>query len=247
MTRSRFTGRTAVVTGAASGIGREVVRMLLDEGAFVVAADRDLAGIPDGAMPVRADVSIEADVAGLVAATVAERGRLDVMCNNAGVGSTADVVSCSVEEWDRVFAVNVRGVFLGCKHAATQMLAQDGGGVIVNTASVAGLVGLRDRAAYCASKGAVISLTKQVAVQYASRGVRCNCVCPGTVDTPWVGRLLDAAPDAAEARRALVARQPLGRLGTAAEVAEAICYLASEAAAFATGTALVLDGGIAAG
>jgi NAD(P)-dependent dehydrogenase (short-subunit alcohol dehydrogenase family) len=247
MSGSRFTGRTAIVTGAASGIGCEVARILLDEGAFVVAADRDPSGVPDGAMAMHADVSSEADVAALVAAAVEQRGRLDVMCNNAGVGSTADVVSCSVEEWERVFAVNVRGVFLGCKHAAAQMLTQEGGGVIVNTASVAGLVGLRDRAAYCASKGAVISLTKQVAVQYASRGVRCSCVCPGTVDTPWVGRLLDAAPDADEARRALVARQPLGRLGTAAEVAEAICYLASDAAAFATGTALVLDGGIAAG
>jgi len=243
----RFQGRTAIVTGAGSGIGREITRILLDEGAWVIGADRDTGGVPEGATPMQADVSSESDVAALVAAAVARRGRLDIMCNNAGIGSTVDVVECSVEEWDRVFAVNVRGVFLGCKHAAKQMLAQDGGGVIVNTASVAGMIGLRDRAAYCASKGAVITLTKQVAVQYATRGVRCNCVCPGTVDSPWVGRLLDAAPDAAEARRQLVGRQPLGRLGTPAEVAEAVCYLASDAAAFATGTALVLDGGIAAG
>jgi len=243
----RFQGRTAIVTGAGSGIGREITRILLDEGAWVIGADRDTGGVPERATPMQADVSSESDVAALVAAAVARRGRLDIMCNNAGIGSTVDVVECSVEEWDRVFAVNVRGVFLGCKHAAKQMLAQDGGGVIVNTASVAGMIGLRDRAAYCASKGAVITLTKQVAVQYATRGVRCNCVCPGTVDSPWVGRLLDAAPDAAEARRQLVGRQPLGRLGTPAEVAEAVCYLASDAAAFATGTALVLDGGIAAG
>ena len=247
MSGPRFQGRTAIVTGAGSGIGREITRILLDEGAWVIGADRDTGGVPEGATPMQADVSSESDVAALVAAAVARRGRLDIMCNNAGIGSTVDVVECSVEEWDRVFAVNVRGVFLGCKHAAKQMLAQDGGGVIVNTASVAGMIGLRDRAAYCASKGAVITLTKQVAVQYATRGVRCNCVCPGTVDSPWVGRLLDAAPDAAEARRQLVGRQPLGRLGTPAEVAEAVCYLASDAAAFATGTALVLDGGIAAG
>jgi 2-keto-3-deoxy-L-fuconate dehydrogenase len=247
MQTSRFDGRTAVVTGAGSGIGSEIVRILLDEGAWVLGADRDVSGVPEGAARMEADVSVEADVAALVERAVAERGRLDVICNNAGIGSTADVVDCSVEEWDRVFAVNVRGVFLGCKYAARQMLAQDGGGVIVNTASVAGLIGLRDRAAYCASKGAVITLTKQIAVQYATRGVRCNCVCPGTVDSPWVGRLLDAAPDAVEARRALIARQPLGRLGTPREVAEAVCYLAGDAAAFATGTALVLDGGIAAG
>jgi NAD(P)-dependent dehydrogenase (short-subunit alcohol dehydrogenase family) len=124
------------------------------------------------------------------------------------------------------------------------MLQQESSGVIVNTASVAGLIGLRDRAAYCASKGAVVALTKQVAVQYATRGIRCNCVCPGTVDSPWVGRLLDAANDPAQARRDLVARQPLGRLGRPDEVAAAICYLASDAAAFVTGSELVIDGGI---
>jgi 2-keto-3-deoxy-L-fuconate dehydrogenase len=247
VTEPRFSGRTAVVTGAGSGIGGEIVRILLAEGAFVLGADRDVSGVPDGAMRVEADVSSEADVAALVDAAVRERGRLDIMCNNAGIGSTTDVVDCTVEEWDRVFAVNVRGVFLGCKFAARQMLDQEGGGVIVNTASVAGLIGLRDRAAYCASKGAVITLTKQVAVQYAARGVRCNCVCPGTVDSPWVGRLLAQAADSAEARRQLVGRQPLGRLGTPTEVAQAVCYLASDAAAFTTGTALVIDGGIAAG
>jgi NAD(P)-dependent dehydrogenase (short-subunit alcohol dehydrogenase family) len=170
MSGPRFTGRTAIVTGAGSGIGCEIVRIMLDEGAWVLGADRDVSGVPEGAVRMEADVSVESDVAALVERAVAERGRLDVICNNAGIGSTVDVVDCSVEEWDRVFAVNVRGVFLGCKHAAKQMLQQDGGGVIVNTASVAGLIGLRDRAAYCASKGAVITLTKQIAVQYATRG-----------------------------------------------------------------------------
>jgi len=240
----RFAGRTAVVTGAGSGIGLEVARIMLAEGALVVGADRDVAGIPPGCEAVQADVSDEAGVRGLVETAVRVGGRLDIMCNNAGIGSTADVLSCSVEEWDRVFAVNARGVFLGCKHGVAQMLQQDSGGVIVNTASVAGLIGLRDRAAYCASKGAVVALTKQVAVQYATRGIRCNCVCPGTVDSPWVGRLLDAASDPAQARRDLVARQPLGRLGRPEEVAAAICYLASDAAAFVTGSELVIDGGI---
>ena len=172
-------------------------------------------------------------------------GAIDVLCNNAGIGSTVDVLECSVEEWDRVFAVNVRGVFLGIKYTLPSML-EKGSGVIINTASAAGLIGLRDRAAYCASKGAVISLTKQVAVQYASKGIRCNCICPGTIDSPWVGRLLDQAADPAEARAALVARQPLGRLGDPAEVAAAALYLASPEATFCTGTALVIDGGIVA-
>lgn len=243
---SDFAGRTAIVTGAGSGIGAEVVKRLLAGGAWVLGADLQTAGIPDGAEAARADVSQENDVQALFATALRTTGRVDIVCNNAGIGSTQDVASCSVEEWDRLFAVNARGVFLGCKYGVRQMLEQ-GGGVIVNTASVAGMVGLRDRAAYCASKAAVIGLTKQVAVQYADRGIRCNSVCPGTVDSPWVGRLLEEAADPAAARAALVARQPLGRLAAPAEIAAAICYLASDAAAFVTGSTLVIDGGLLAG
>ena len=145
-----------------------------------------------------------------------------------------------------MFSVNVRGVFLGTKHALPHMLSA-GRGSIVNTASIAGLVGLRDRSAYCASKGAVIAFTRQVALQYAGTGVRCNCVCPGTVDSPWVGRLLDEAEDPAVARAALTARQPVGRLGTPEEIAKAVLYLASDDASFVTGSAMVIDGGLTAG
>ena len=243
---ARFEGRTAIVTGAGSGIGREIARRLAEDGARVLAADRDPADVPAGTTPYTVDVSDEAQVAAMISDFLGERGTLDIMCNNAGVESTVSVVDCSVEEWDRVFAVNTRGVFLGCKHALPPMLER-GGGVIVNTASVAGMIGLRDRAAYCASKGAVIALTKQIAVQYASRGVRCNCVCPGTVDSPWVGRLLSKAEDRDAARADLVARQPLGRLAEPGEIAAAVCYLASDDAAFMTGTSLVIDGGIVAG
>ncbi|MFN2464100.1 MAG: SDR family NAD(P)-dependent oxidoreductase [Candidatus Dormibacteria bacterium] len=241
-----FAGRVAVVTGAASGIGQQIATKLRDRGAAVLAADLDASGVPEGTLGWTVDVADEAQVSAMMDAAVNQLGGLDIVCNNAGIGSTTDVLNCTVEDWDRVFAVNARGVFLGCKHAVRHMLP-GAGGVIVNTASVAGMVGLRDRAAYCASKAAVIALTKQVAVQYAAQGVRCNCVCPGTVDSPWVGRLLDQSGDAAAMRTALIARQPLGRLGTPEEVAEAVCYLASEAAAFATGTMLVLDGGITAG
>ncbi len=241
---SRFEGRTVIVTGAGSGIGFEAARTFVAEGAHVIAADLNGGG-PAGSVEIEADVSVEADMERLVQSALDATGRLDVMCNNAGIGSTADAVACSAEEWDRVFAVNVRGVFLGTKHALVPML-RVGRGAIVNTASIAGLVGLRDRAAYCASKGAVVAFTKQVAVQYADRGIRCNCVCPGTVDSPWVAGLLDKAEDPERARAELVTRQPLGRLGQPDEIATAIVYLASDDAAFVTGSALVIDGGITA-
>jgi NAD(P)-dependent dehydrogenase (short-subunit alcohol dehydrogenase family) len=246
MSMTRFAGRRAVVTGAGSGIGRELVRLLLDEGASVVGVDVETGDVPDGAITVRADVSDEADVAYFARTAQDRLGGVDLLFNNAGIGSTATATETSVDEWDRVFAVNVRGVFLGTKHVLPGMLER-GAGVIVNTASVAGLVGLPDRAAYCASKGAVIALTKQVAVQWANAGIRCNCVCPGTVDSPWVGRLLADADDPDSRRAQLVARQPMGRLAEPTEIAKSALYLASDDAAFVTGTALVIDGGIVAG
>ena len=241
---ARFEGRTVIVTGAASGIGRETAARLLVEGATVVAGDRTL-DVPDGAIGVQVDVSSPTEVEELVSVALGETGRLDVMCNIAGIGSTADAVDCTPEEWDRVFAVNARGVFLGTKFALPSMLAQKHG-VIVNMASVGALVGLRDRAAYCASKGAVVAFTRQVAVQYAAQGVRCVSICPGTVDSPWVSRLLDEAPDPTLRRSELVARQPLGRLGDPSEIAKAVLYVASDDAAFMTGSELVIDGGITA-
>ena len=243
---TRFEGKTVLITGAGSGIGYEMARQFLAEGAVVYAADLDPAGAPDGSIRLAADVTSARAVADVVTRPVTDTGRLDILCNNAGLSSVTDVINCSPEEWDATFAVNTRGVFLGTKYALPHMLAQHHG-AIINTASVAGLVGLKDRAAYCASKGAVIALTRQVAIQYAGTGVRCNSICPGTVDSPWVGRLLDAAPEPEQARAQLVARQPIGRLGTPAEVAAAALYLASDAAAFITGTQLVLDGGLLAG
>ena len=242
----RFAGRTAIVTGAGSGIGREIALRLQAGGAWVLGADRQPAGVPEGIEAREVDVADEQQVAAMIAAVLSVRGSIDIMCNNAGVESTVSVTDCSVEEWDRVFAVNARGVFLGCKHVLPSML-QRGSGAIVNTASVAGMIGLRDRAAYCASKGAVVALTKQIAVQYAGTGVRCNCVCPGTVDSPWVARLLAKSDDPDAARASLVARQPLGRLALPGEVADAVCFLASDEAAFMTGSTLVIDGGIMAG
>lgn len=251
----RLVSKTAVITGAGSGIGRAMALIFADEGARVLAADIAPATAEETARLVRAaggsaesaavDVSDEEQVRALMALAAERLGRIDILCNNAGIGSTTDVEHCAVEEWDRVMAVNARGVFLGCKLAIPYMLRQ-GGGAIVNTASAAGLVGLPQRAAYSASKGAIIALTKQIAIEYVQRGIRCNCLCPGTVDSPWVGRLLDQADDPAQARADLTARQPLGRLGTPEEIARAALYLASDDAAFVTGTAFIIDGGLTA-
>jgi 2-keto-3-deoxy-L-fuconate dehydrogenase len=240
---TRFAGRRALVTGAGSGIGKAVARGLHAEGAEVVLADAVgdrvegvAAELGERAEPLTLDVRDEAAVAGAV-------DGLDVLANIAGVGSTTNAPDTPVEVWDDVFAVNARGTFLCCKHAIPSMIER-GGGAIVNMASVAGMVGLPNRAAYCSSKGAVISLTRALAIDHVRDGIRVNAVCPGTVDSPWVRRLVE---DVGESLDALRARQPMGRLGTAEEIAQAVLYLASDAAAFVTGSALVIDGGLTAG
>jgi len=240
-----FTGSRVVVTGAGSGIGLAIVCQFLEAGAQVSAVDLDTRHVPDEAEALQCDVA-DADQMRETFDSIQSSGPIDILCNNAGVGSTNDVVNCDVEEWDRIFAINVRGVFLGSKLALPGMLER-GRGVIVNTASVAGIIGLRDRAAYCASKGAVIALTRQIAVQVAGTGVRCNCVCPGTIDSPWVGRLIEASDAPADMLAKLIARQPVGRLGRPDEVASAVLFLASDAAEFVTGAEFVIDGGLVAG
>jgi 2-keto-3-deoxy-L-fuconate dehydrogenase len=242
MTLNRFAGRRALVTGAGSGIGEAIVRALHAEGASVVLADRNgvavhalASQLGEPAAWIELDVRDEAQVRGAM-------DGLDVLVNVAGVGSTTSAPDTPLEVWEDVFAVNARGTFLCCKHAIPDM-ARRGGGSIVNIGSVAGLVGLRNRAAYCASKGAVIALTRALAIDHVDDGIRVNAVCPGTVDSPWVRRLVE---DAGESLDELRARQPMGRLGTPQEVAEATLYLASDAASFSTGSALVIDGGLTA-
>ena len=236
----RFGGKRALVTGAGSGIGAAVARRLAGEGAAVVLADLQLEPVRElaaelGAEALELDVRDEAQVAAATAG-------LNVLVNVAGIGSTTTAPDTPLDVWEDVFAVNARGTFLCCKHAIPDMSTR-GGGAIVNVASVAALVGLKRRAAYCASKGAVVSLTRALAVDHVSDGIRVNAVCPGTVDSPWVRRLVE---DAGESLDELRARQPLGRLGTPEEVATAVAYLASDDAAFVTGTAFVIDGGLSA-
>ena len=178
----------------------------------------------------------------LIAAVLARWGRLDVLVNNAGIYHQADAVGTSVEDWNRVLAVNLTGAFLCLKHAVPAM-ERKGAGVIVNVASEAGLVGIRGQVAYNVSKGGLIALTRSCAVDFAARGIRVNCVCPGTTDTPLVQAALSRAEDPAALRRSLESSRPANRLGRPEEIAAAILYLASDAAGYATGAVLSVDGG----
>jgi NAD(P)-dependent dehydrogenase (short-subunit alcohol dehydrogenase family) len=225
----------ALVTGAGSGIGAAVAHRLADDGFDVTVADLEPDSVATdlGATALRLDVREEAQVARAM-------DGVDVLVNEAGIGSTTDAPGTSLEIWEDVFAVNARGTFLCCKHAIPGMKTR-GGGAIVNIASVAGLVGLKNRAAYCASKGAVVALTRALAVDHVGDGIRVNAVCPGTVDTPWVQRLVSEAGESLDTLRA---RQPMGRLGTPEEVADAVVYLST--ASFVTGSILTVDGGLTA-
>ena len=229
-----FAGKIAVVTGGGSGIGRAAALRLAAGGAAVIVANRSEGH--DVGRWVETDVSDERSVRALFDAVGPE---LHILVNSAGVlASTERTPDIALEDWEQAFAVNARGTFLCCKHALPRMRR---GAAIVNVASVAGMVGVPGRAAYGASKGAVIAFTRALAIDHASDGIRVNCVCPGTIDTPWIDRVVD---ELGESRDGLVARQPLGRLGTAEEIAEAIAYLAS--APFVTGSELVVDGGMTA-
>ena len=250
---TEFAGRAALVTGGASGIGLATARLLAARGARVAVLDRvapaeESEASEGGLYPVLADVTDDAAIRAAVAEAGRALGGLDVLVNNAGIGAAGTVEDNDDEEWHRVLDVNVLGIVRTTRAALPllrQAVRERGQAAIVNTCSIAGTAGLPQRALYSATKGAVYSLTLAMAADHLPDGIRVNCVNPGTVNTPWVGRLLESAPDPRAERAALNARQPIGRLVEAEEVAAAIVYLASPAAGSVTGTALAVDGGMA--
>lgn len=249
MTGTRdFEGMNALVTGGASGIGAAVAGQLTARGARVAILDRETAGAPEGVLAIEADVTDDHAVREAVDRAAAELGSLHTLVSNAGIGSIGTVEDNDDDEWARVLDVNVLGMVRTARHALphlrTAAADRPGAVSITHTCSIAATAGLPQRALYSASKGAVLSLTLAMAADHVREGIRVNCVNPGTADTPWIGRLLGRADDPAAERAALNARQPLGRLVSADEVAAAILYLASPGAASVTGTALAVDGGM---
>lgn len=250
-------GKVALITGAGSGIGRAAAQRFAAEGCAVAVIDmaapaaEETAGkiVADGgrAIACPANVTVDTEVRAAVARTVETFGSLDVLYNNAGVNSSGSVADATEEDWDRCFAVNVKGTFL-CSRAAVAHLAASGSGAIVNQASVAALVGVPNFAAYCAAKGAVVALTRSMAIDLAPRGIRVNAICPGTVFTPLMEPMLRARGDGdMEVGLArTVVKYPIGRLGTPEEIASAALFLASAGASFLTGSILAADGGMTA-
>ncbi|MEV4370460.1 SDR family oxidoreductase [Nonomuraea sp. NPDC049637] len=231
----------AIVTGGGSGIGLATATLLAARGMQVACLD--LAPPGDPFVGITADVADDASVRAAVAEAAERLGGIDIVVNNAGVGAQGTVEDNPDEEWRKVFEVNVFGI-VRVSRAALPYLRRSAHPAIVNTCSIAATAGLPNRALYSATKGAVLSLTLAMAADHVREGIRVNCVNPGTADTPWVGRLLDSADDPQAERAALNARQPMGRLVSAEEVAAAIAYLAGPEAAATTGTALAVDGGM---
>jgi 2-keto-3-deoxy-L-fuconate dehydrogenase len=248
----RLDGKAALVTGAASGIGEAIAHALAAAGATVYVADRDTAngervagairGAANNATFISLDVTREEDCARAAETVAAKHRSLDVLVNNAGIGHVGTVATTRGDDMDRLYNVNVRGVFNVTKAFIGQMIARKAG-VIVNMASIGGVLGIRDRLAYVTTKSAVVGLTKAMAMDHATEGIRVNCVCPGRVETPFVKARLKEYPDPEAAYREMAGSQAIGRMGRPDEIAAAVLYLASDEAAFVTGTALLIDGG----
>jgi meso-butanediol dehydrogenase / (S,S)-butanediol dehydrogenase / diacetyl reductase len=243
-----FHGKTAIVTGAGSGIGRATALRLAALGASLTAADKNLAAAEETAglagkqaVATCTDVSSSADVQKMVAATVEAFGRLDILVNNAGYGFRGTVETISEADWDRLMAVNTKSVFLCSKFALPELVKTSG--AIVNVTSYTAQVGIPDRAAYVASKGAIAALTRAMAVDHIGQGVRVNAVAPGTVNSPYFSRMLAESDNAEQLRASLDGRAPIGRMAEPEEIADAIAWLAGSESRFAVGTVLTVDGG----
>jgi NAD(P)-dependent dehydrogenase (short-subunit alcohol dehydrogenase family) len=251
-----LTDKVAVVTGAGSGIGAAIAVAMAQHGAFVYIAERNeqtgaavaekiVAG-GGAAEFIALDVGDRAACGACAARVLGAKGRLDVLVNNAGVGAIGDVLTTKEEDLDRLWRVNVKGIMFLTQAFLPSMVERKWGS-IVNIASIGGVVGVRDRFAYCTTKFAVVGMTKCVAIDFADSRVRCNAICPGRVETPWVSQRISEYPDPQKAYEEMAATQALRRMGTPEEVAAAAVYLASDEAAFVTGSALILDGGWTAG
>jgi len=248
----RLKDKVAIITGSAAGIGKAAAEIFVREGAQVLVADRNgeqadtvAWSLGSQASPFTVDVSRSAEVKRMVEAAVSRFGRLDILANNAGYGIPGTVVDTAEADWDALMAVNLKGVYLCCKHAIPVMAAQ-GGGAIVNTASNVATVGILDRAAYVASKGGVAALTKAMALDHAADGIRVNCVAPGVTWSSYFEKMVATHPDPETFKARLKARAPVNRWAAPVEIANAILWLASDEASFATGAMFTVDGGMTA-
>jgi NAD(P)-dependent dehydrogenase (short-subunit alcohol dehydrogenase family) len=248
----RLQDKVCIITGGASGIGRAACHIFAREGGKVVVADKSAQAAAEvassagnGAISIEVDVADSASVQRMIRETVERFGRLDVLVNNAGYGFAGKVTETDEDDWNKLMHVNINGVFFGCKYAIPEMAAR-GGGSIINTASVVAIVGIRDRAAYCASKGAVAALTRAMALDHVNDKIRINAVCPGTIDSPYFQDIFAKSPHAAELRRELESRQAMNRLGQPEEIANGMLFLASDESSFMTGSLLTIDGGMTA-
>jgi NAD(P)-dependent dehydrogenase (short-subunit alcohol dehydrogenase family) len=248
----RLRDKVVIITGAGAGVGAATATRFCAEGAHVLLCDWDAGALTATADQLRAtgadvlalsiNVADEAQVRQLVAAAVERWGRLDILVNNAGVGSGTDLLSTSAEEWSRVMDVNLKGPFLCCKHSIPVMLGQ-GSGSIVNVASISSTCGIPGQAVYGPSKGGLLQLTRQLAIEYARRGIRVNAVAPGTIDTPMLHKTLASRDNPEALLQFLLNNHPIGRIAQPAEIANAILFLASDEASFVTGASLAVDGG----
>lgn len=247
-----LTGKIALVTGSASGIGEAIAKILERAGAFVYVADLDagngsrVAGELANAEFVKINLAEKTDCERTAKKVLDTKGKLDILVNNAGIGHVGTLLETTEEDLDRLFAVNVRGMFSLTKAFLPSMIARNYG-VIINTSSIGGVVAVRDRLAYCTTKFAVIGFTKCLALDHAHQGIRANAICPGRVETPFVKKRIAEYPDPEKAYAEMAATQALGRMGTPEEIAASVLYLASDEAAFVTGTAFEIDGGFAVG
>lgn len=250
----KLAGKIAIVTGAASGIGEAIAKKLSSEGATVAICDLDL----EGGTRVVEDIQLQGGTATFYSLDVTKEdqvrdtfhdviekyGKVDIVVNNAGVGKAGTVLDQSESDWDLMMNVNAKGTFFGCKYAVKHMLETEIRGSIINISSVAGMVGVMNRSGYCASKAAIVGLTKSVASDFAEKGIRVNSIAPGTIESPWIAKILADQPDPEKTRVQMQQRQPIGRMGTPEEIANLVCFLASDEASFITGSNMVADGGL---